>query len=312
LADRIHSLDCDDSFPEACRGGAVAVGNFDGVHRGHQEILARLAQMARAVSGPAVAVTLDPHPLQLLRPQSFQPVLTTVSARAELLRRYGADHVVILKTKPAFLELSARDFFEYILRGGLQARGLIEGENFGFGKGREGNIAMLKNLCSQAGMELAVVSSLSLDGKPISSSRVRNDLVAGQVARAAQLLGRPFRIDGTVAEGQKRGQILGFPTANLQGIETLVPGNGVYAVRAFHQGNPWPAAANIGPNPTFGEQARKIEVHLIGFEGNLYGERLNVDFIERLRDTRPFPGPRDLVHQLRHDVEHARQILGPQ
>ncbi len=143
-------------------------------------------------------------------------------------------------------------------------------------------------------------------GKPASSSRVRAELLAGRLDVVLALLGRPYRLAGSVVAGQRRGQTLGFPTANLDRMRTLVPGNGVYAVRAMHAGKTWPAAANVGPNPTFGEDARKIEVHLIGFAGDLYGQELTVDFIEKLRDTRPFGSVQELVAQVRADVERAR------
>jgi riboflavin kinase/FMN adenylyltransferase len=150
---------------------------------------------------------------------------------------------------------------------------------------------------------------VALAGGIVSSSRVREALVRGAVREAAELLGRPHRLHGQVGTGQRRGQQLGFPTANLERVETLVPGDGVYAVRVFWQGSAWPGAANIGPNPTFGEQDRKVEVHLIGFEGSLYGQRLAVDFLDRLRDTRPFSGPTELAAQLKKDVEQARRLV---
>jgi riboflavin kinase/FMN adenylyltransferase len=294
--------------PADFRGGAVAIGNFDGVHRGHAALLAELRDRARAAGGPAVAVTFDPHPLQLLRPERFMPVLTTMPDRAALLQSLGADHVLILKTAPDLLRLSAVDFFAEVVRRRLAARALVEGQNFAFGRDREGTIDTLADLCREAAVSLRVVPPFLLDGLPVSSSRVRSALVTGTVREAAVLLGRPYRLRGTVGTGQRRGQTLGFPTANLEGVQTVLPGDGVYAVRVRHAGRIWPGAANLGPNPTFGEGARKVEVHLIGFHGDLYGEPLAVDFIERLRDTRPFRGVDELVAQLRRDVEEARRL----
>jgi riboflavin kinase/FMN adenylyltransferase len=307
----IHSLRWDEEPPAACRGGVLSIGNFDGVHLGHLALLAELRKKAQVLGRPAVAITFDPHPLQLLRPEQFQPVLTTVADRAELLQAHGADEVVILRTTREMLRLTAAEFFAQVIRGRLDGCCLVEGTNFGFGRNREGNTQTLIDLSRAAGMEPPViVPSLLLDGVPVSSSRVRSALVQGKVAEAAVLLSRPYRIHGTVGTGQRRGQALGFPTANLQQVPTLVPGDGVYAVRVSHAGSTWPGAANIGPNPTFGEQARKVEVHLIGFHGDLYGQRLAVDFLERLRDTRPFAGPEQLVAQLRSDVEQARRVAG--
>jgi riboflavin kinase/FMN adenylyltransferase len=238
------------------------------------------------------------------------PVLTAVPDRAALLQEYGADHVLILRTTAALLHLGAAEFFREVVRERLAARAVVEGANFAFGRDREGNVDTLAQLCREASLTLEVVPPYLLDGVPVSSSRVRAALLRGDVRGAAVLLGRLYRLRGTVGSGQRRGQTLGFPTANLEGVETVIPGDGVYAVRAEHQGRTWPGAANIGPNPTFGEQARKLELHLIGFQGDLYGQGLAVDFVERLRDTRPFRSVEDLVEQLRRDVEQARRLAG--
>jgi riboflavin kinase/FMN adenylyltransferase len=304
----IQKVRWDETLPAFCRHAAVSIGNFDGVHRGHVALLSELRSQAAALGTRAVALTFDPHPLKLLRPEQFQPLLTTVFDRAELLQSEGADHVVILRTTPELLQLAAEEFFARIIRDGLQARALVEGINFGFGRNREGNVQTLTRLCGEAGVALTVVPPREDGGAPVSSSRVREVLIRGDVRQAVALLGRPYHLRGTVVRGQQRGRTLGFPTANLDQIETLVPANGVYAVRVVQAGRSWPGAANIGPNPTFGEQARKVEVHLIGFEGDLLGEDLAVEFLERLRDTRPFPGPIELAEQLRADVEHARRI----
>jgi riboflavin kinase/FMN adenylyltransferase len=306
----IVTLHWDQPPPPNLRHGAVAMGNFDGVHLGHAALMAELRRQANAHGGPAVAMTFDPHPLQLLRPEQFQPVLTTVLDRAELLQAAGADHVILLQTTRALLQISAVDFFHGLLRQQLAARAIVEGQNFGFGRNRQGTITVLTDLCAQSGIDLMVVPPVLWSGKPVSSSRVRNALLDGNVREAATLLQRPYRLHGTVGIGQQRGRTLGFPTANLHELRTLVPGNGVYVVRVRHQDKHWPGAANIGPNPTFGEQARKVEVHLIGFAGDLVGQELGVDFLERLRDTRPFSGVAELVEQLRQDVERAHALEG--
>ena len=297
--------------PANCRGGAATFGNFDGVHRGHAALLDELIGRSRALKIPSVAVTFDPHPLQLLRPEQFQPVLTTVADRAELIQSQGVDHVLILQTTPELLQLSAEEFFDEVVRSRLEARALVEGVNFGFGRQRQGNIETLRHLCNRSGLELVAVPPFTTaDGTVVSSSRVRTALVQGDVRKAADFLGRPYRLRGIVGQGQKRGRTIGFPTANLEKIETLIPGDGVYAVRGWHGDTSWPGAANIGPNPTFGETARKIEVHLIGFQGELTGQSLAVDFIERLRETRPFANVDALVEQLKKDVDSARRLVG--
>ncbi len=305
----VFTIDWDDPIAPECRGGAVSIGNFDGVHKGHQEILTENKRQAHAVSGPALAVTFDPHPLQLLRPDDHPPLLTTMPSRSELLQETGIDYVVILRTSPTLLQLSASDFFQRVILDNLHAKRLVEGASFGFGRRREGNIDTLRDLCCRSGLVLTVVPPLHLDGETISSSQVRALLTEGDVRKASELLGRPYRIAGTVGMGQQRGRGIGFPTANLDGVTTLLPSDGVYAVRVAHDGREWPGAANIGANPTFGEKARKIEVHIIGFEGDLYSRKLDVDFIDRLRDTRPFGGVDELVAQLKRDVEAAKGIF---
>src|SRR5205809_1823086 len=201
----IYHLSWDETPPAQCRSGAVAIGNFDGVHRGHAALLTALQWQARTVAGPAVALTFDPHPLQLLRPAQFQPVLTTVPQRAELLLAKGADAVVILKTTPELLHLSAAEFFEQVIRRRLQARALAEGVNFGFGRNREGDVNTLAELSRQAEIALEIVPPLLLDGIPVSSSRVRHALERGAVRKAANLLDRRYRLAGTVGTGRRRG-----------------------------------------------------------------------------------------------------------
>jgi riboflavin kinase/FMN adenylyltransferase len=303
-------ISTDDRPPPACRGGAVAVGNFDGVHLGHAALVARLRTTADRVGGPAVAVTFDPHPIALLAPERLLPLLTTPADRGDLLQRAGADHVVILRTTPELLRLEARELLDTVLADRLAAKAAVEGFNFRFGRGRAGDLELLRHWCRRRGIEFTVVGRQAVDCAVVSSSRVRTALEAGDVAAAARLLGRPYRLRGVIGTGAKRGRTLGFPTANLTEPATLVPGDGVYAVRTWlADGSTWPGAANIGPNPTFGEQARKLEVHLIGFEGDLYGQPIAVDFIARLRDTRPFAGPAELSEQLRADVEQARRAI---
>ncbi len=299
-----------DQPPPACRGGAVAVGNFDGVHLGHAALIARLRTTANDVGGPAVAIFFDPHPIALLAPDRLLPLLTTPADRAELLQRAGADQVVILRTTPELLRLEAREFLDTVLADRLAAKAVVEGFNFRFGRGRAGDLELLGAWCRRRGVEFAVVARQAVDCAVVSSSRVRTALESGDVAAAVRLLGRPYRLRGIVGTGAKRGRTLGFPTANLTEPATLVPGDGVYSVRVqLADGSTWPGAANIGPNPTFGEQARKLEVHLIGFDGDLYGQPIAVDFVARLRDIRPFAGADDLVAQLRMDVEQVPTVV---
>ncbi len=298
--------------PETCRVAMLSIGNFDGVHRGHASLLARLRAHAGEQRVPAVVLTFDPHPLLLLRPQAYEPTLTTVNQRADELHRAGADQVLILHTTPQLLALSAEDFFGKVIRERLHAGGMVEGPNFGFGHNRAGNVETLARFCAREGMVLEIVQPLVMDGGIVSSSRVRKALLAGDLPSANRWLGRPYSLTGIVAEGDRRGRQLGFPTANLVNVETIILADGVYAVRGAFDGKTWPGAANVGPNPTFGQQARKLEVHWIGFDGDLYGRTLTVAFLARLRDTKRFESADQLLEQLRADVRKAVELVEPQ
>jgi riboflavin kinase/FMN adenylyltransferase len=292
------------------RGGAVTVGNFDGVHRGHARIVERLVAEARSLSGPAVVFTFDPHPVRILRPERSPPPLTWTDRKAELLAELGVDAMLAYPTDEALLRLSAREFFDEILLSQLRARVLVEGPNFFFGHDRQGNIERLGQFAREAGVALHVVPALVIDGEVVSSSRVRRSISAGDVAGAARLLTHPYRIRGMVTHGASRGIKLGFPTANVDAIDTLLPAAGVYAGTGHGLGSKWPAAINLGPNPTFGESALKVEVHLVGFSGQLYGQPLEIDFVKRLRDVRTFPSAEALKEQLARDVAEAREAAG--
>jgi riboflavin kinase/FMN adenylyltransferase len=295
--------------PQELAGGAVSIGNFDGVHAGHRELAAVTVRAARAAGGPAVAVTFDPPPQAVLNPGREKPPLTTVADRADLLHAAGVNHVAVLRTDPGLLALSPEAFFEEVILRVFSARAVVEGYNFHFGRGRAGDNATLRRLCDQHGVRFHEVPPLHLGGEPVSSSRVRGLLSAGDVTAAAELLGRSYTVRGVVTTGAKRGRTIGFPTANLTGVRTLLPKDGVYAVRAVVNEQMYAAAANVGPNPTFGEDARKVEVHLLDFAGDLYGAEVSVEFVRRLRDTRPFAGVNELVGQLQRDVAEVRETV---
>ena len=297
------------ALPAELRSGAVAIGNFDGVHRGHARIVERLVSHAQAVGGPAIVLTFDPHPVRILRPNAAPPPLTWTDRKAQLLAELGVDSTVVLATDEALLELTATQFFDQIVRNRLDARALVEGPNFYFGRGREGTIEVLRDMTDAAGIELEVVEPVVLDGELVSSSRVRSLIAAGEVDRAGAMLTHPYRIRGMVAHGAGRGSKIGFPTANVEAIDTLLPAAGVYAGIGTRGETTWPAAINIGPNPTFGEHALKVEAHLIGCHEPLYGQPLEVDFLSRIREVQTFPGVEALRQQLKQDVAAAERVV---
>jgi riboflavin kinase/FMN adenylyltransferase len=261
---------------------------------------------AKKLGGPAVVFTFDPHPVRLLRPAEAPPPLTWTERKAELLAELGVDALVAYPTDEALLHLSPSEFFDQIVREALDAQAIVEGPNFFFGYKRAGTIDVLQSLTSEAGLALEVVEPYQLDGQYVSSSRVRTLIAAGEVRAAAELLTQPYRIRGMVTHGAGRGGKLGFPTANIDAIDTLLPELGVYAARAYVQGKAWQAAVNIGANPTFGERALKVEVHLLDYTGTLYGQPLEVDFLARLRGVQKFAEVEALLAQLRADVQRVR------
>jgi riboflavin kinase/FMN adenylyltransferase len=292
-------------LPPTARGGAVTIGNFDGVHRGHAALIARLQAAAKKVGGPAIVFTFDPHPRALLRPDEPIVPLMWPERKWQLLEELGVDGIVVYPTDQALLSLSAADFFQNLLVENLAPKAIVEGANFFFGRKREGNVQLLEQFCRNAKIELEILQPVTADGGEVSSSQVRSMLLTGDVAAANSLLTKPYRLRGEVVTGARRGATLGFPTANIEQPENLLPGTGVYAGRAFTSQRDFPAAIHIGPNPTFGEEARKLEAHLIGFSGDLYGQVLEVEFDRRLRDVRKFNSREELVEQLRTDITAA-------
>ncbi len=299
-----------DEFPTALERGAVTIGNFDGVHRGHATLLERLVQLARQVGGPAIVFTFEPHPAHLLYPDSVPPALTWTERKADLLGELGADAVVVFPTDRAVLSLSPAEFFQRIIGDRLQARAMVEGPNFYFGRDRAGAISDLQRLCDQAGVMLEVVEPLQLGGRYVSSSWIRELIQEGRVREADALLTRPYRIRGRVVQGAGRGSKIGFPTANLEPVGMVLPPCGVYAGLAVVAQRCYAAAVNIGPNPTFGEGSTKFEVHLIDCDQRIYGQMLELDLLDRLRDIRTFDSVTALQQQLAHDVNAVRRIAG--
>jgi riboflavin kinase/FMN adenylyltransferase len=300
------------TWPTTLRRGAVTIGNFDGVHRGHQQLIDALKAQAARLGGPAIVFTFDPHPGALLDPRGAPPSLTTLEKRVQLLSAAGVDAVAVYPTDRELLQLGANEFFERIVLGKLGAAGMVEGDNFRFGRGREGTIERLKALCSEHDLALSIVQPLMFNGATVSSSAIRAALGEARVEQAAELLGRPYAVSGQVVRGAGRGRQLGVPTANLGGIETLLPGEGVYAGFARRGQNLWPAAIHLGPNVTFEDARLSLEAHLIGCDEDLYDQTLEVAFTRRLRDIVKFDSIESLITQMQRDIaESAAQPLPP-
>lgn len=293
-----------ENFPADLRGGGVAIGNFDAVHIGHAALIGQLVAMARKVGGPALVFTFDPPPGAILNPaRPLGKPLTTIARRAELVARLGADALIAYPTDRNFLQLTADEFFDRIIVATLGARAMVEGFSFRFGRGRQGDIELLSRRCSQSGIDLHVLPSVTADAMTVSSTRIRELIAQGDMAAANSLLIEPYRIAGTVVQGAQRGRLIGFPTANLASIPVLLPAPGVYAGRVRGIGDaPLAAAIHIGPNLTFEESEPKVEVHIVDWHGSLYGQALEVEVLDRVRETRKFPSVEELLSQMRRDV----------
>lgn len=299
-----------DSLRKLAPGAVVTIGNFDGVHLGHRALVAEARQRAGA-GGRVVAVTFDPHPAVVIRPESAPPRLTPVEIKVRLLKEAGADEVIVVPPTRDVLEIEAEDFFS-ILKDEAHIAHLVEGDNFCFGKGRRGNIARLAEWMTGTAMGMTIirpveVALVDLTVVQVSSSLIRFLAACGRVRDAGICLGSPLRLVGKVVEGFKRGRTIGFPTANLDCEGNVVPADGVYAGRVTLAGTTYPTAINVGPLPTFSATARQIEVHIIGFSGDLYGQTLEVELVDFVRDTRKFPGIEALKAQLTRDIAFSRE-----
>lgn len=298
-------------FPESLRGGALTIGNFDGVHRGHATIINRLKHYADKLSAATIVFTFDPHPVRVLAPERAPVPLTWTNRKADLLAELGVDVVIAYPTDVNLLSLTHAEFFKQIVVDQIGVKAMVEGPNFFFGKDRGGNVETLAGHCSKNDIQLEIMSPVKdapADTELISSSRIRKLVTEGNVDAAAGMLTHPYRIRGMVTHGMARGAKLGFPTANLDAIDTLVPAAGVYAGRTWIEGRSHWSAIHIGPNPTFGENVLKVESHILDFEGSLYGRAIEVDFISRLRDILDFGSREQLQHQLLKDIAETRRI----
>lgn len=288
----------------------ATLGNFDGVHVGHQEILSRVVRQAKARGGEGVVLTFYPHPAAVLAPQRAPAPLGSLRERLARMRDAGIDTVVLQHFTAKFAALTAEAFVESYLVGRLNVAKVVIGHSVNFGRGRGGSALTLTEAGRRFGFDVEVVGPVMIDGTAVSSTEVRGCLAAADLALASRLLGRPYAVEGRVIVGDRRGRTLGFPTANLRPrVAPLVP-NGVYAVRVERGGARHDAVANVGHNPTFGHgRARTVEANLFDFDGDLYGERLRVSFVARLRGEMRFPSVQALVDQIRLDTQRAREVL---
>lgn len=303
-----------DPPPRAAQRAAIALGNFDGVHLGHQAVIRETIAAAQALGSPSAVLTFEPHPREVLAPGGPPFRLTPFRIKARLVAALGIDHLIVLRFTRAFAARSAQSFVDDVLVGALDVRHVVTGGNFHFGHDRKGDVAFLRAEAAVKGFAVTAVSPIAApDGAVCSSSAVRARLSAGDVRGAAVLLGQPWAIEGRVRHGDARGRQIGFPTANIAIARQLLPPLGVYAVRAAvlgHAGETrYDGVANLGRRPTFAGEDVRLEVHLFDFAGDLYGRLLRIDFIDRVRPERRFDGLERLKAQIKTDCAEARELL---
>ncbi len=307
-----QTLHDESALPSDVPGTVLTVGSFDGVHRGHLDILARLVHHARARQLASLLVTFDPHPLEVVNPAAAPPLLTVGNEKLEVLAESGIDYVAVLPFTPALQRLTAEEFVDQVLRGRFRMRALLMGHDHGFGRNRSGDVGTMQALGVTRGFEVEVIPAVATPGgRLISSTAIRRAVAGGDLDHAAEGLGRPYAISGVVGAGEGRGRDLGFRTLNLRlpSARKLLPPVGVYAVRAQTPRGSFGGMMNLGPRPTFDDAALTVEVHLFDTEGDFYDMPVRVDVLRWLRETRKFDSPAALVSQLRDDERQARNAL---
>jgi riboflavin kinase/FMN adenylyltransferase len=293
-------------------GTVVTVGSFDGVHRGHMAVLEEITQRAAERCLHSVLVTFDRHPLTVVRPEAAPGLLTTPDEKKEILSQSGLDYVAFLPFTRALSEYGPEEFVAQVLRRRFRVSELVIGYDHGFGRGRKGDIDLLRRLGRGLGFAVDVVPAVVSGGSPVSSTRIRASLTEGAVERAELELGRPYSFRGPVVTGLGRGRDLGFPTANIKAPEggKLLPRQGIYAVRASLRTEIRSGLLHLGPRPTFAGSPPSIELYILDFDEDIYGERVRVDFLKRLRDVQPFATAAELVEQMKKDRDMARDYFG--
>ncbi|HSO63323.1 MAG TPA: bifunctional riboflavin kinase/FAD synthetase [Desulfobacterales bacterium] len=302
-----------DKITQPFKGAVITIGNFDGVHIGHQALFYEVIEKAYAIGGTSIAMTFEPHPLRLLRQHNRPPLITLLEQKLELIERSGIDVLICVPFTQEFAAIPAAAFVENLLVRKIGLKAIVVGEDYAFGKNREGDIGLLKELAPRLGYEVVVTSLIrTVKGisERISSTAIREMVLEGKMEPACKMLGRHFQVRGVVVSGRDRGgRLLGVPTANLKLEDELCPKTGIYAVTAEIAGALHPGVANIGYSPTFEDRQFTVEVHILDFHDDIYGQKIRVNFVKRLRDEMKFTGIDALKRQIELDIDCARRVL---
>jgi len=295
------------------KNAVITIGNFDGVHLGHQALFHNLIEKAIALNGTSIAMTFEPHPIRVLKKNNHPPLITLYEQKVELIEKAGLDVLICIPFTQEFAAIPAKEFVEDILVKRIGIKAIAVGKDYTFGKNREGNLGLLKTLGNQCGFEVIVIDELHISNtypERISSTKIRELVMAGKVAESKKLLGRYYQIRGKVEVGRDRGgKLLGFPTANINLYDELRPKIGVYAVIVECKGENFKGVANIGYSPTFDDYIFTVEAHILDFKENIYGQKIRVNFIDRLRDEKKFSNISELSEQIKKDIIKARKLL---
>ncbi len=303
-----------ENITQPFKNAVVTIGNFDGVHIGHQALFHEVVEKAESIDGTSIAMTFEPHPMRVLKKNNHPPLITLYEQKAELIERSGIDVLICIPFTWEFASLSAEAFIKYLLVAKIGMQAIVVGEDYTFGKNREGNLTLLKSYASQMGYEVIVADWIkagqSFSGHRISSTKIRELVMAGELEPAHKMLGRHYQIRGLVVKGRDRGgKLLGIPTANINLQDELCPKTGIYAVTVEYHNRLYKGVANIGYSPTFDDNEFTVEVHLLDFGTDIYGEKIRVNFIQRIRDEKKFANISELTAQINQDIKAAYKIL---
>lgn len=296
---------------ERLRNPVLTIGNFDGVHRGHLALFDKVKERAKAIDGQSAVMTFEPHPIRVMKPGNGPPLITPTKQKLELMLQAGIDVILCLPFTLEFAAISAEDFVQHILLDKIGVREVVVGYDYSFGHKRKGNIDLLRELGGKLGFKVHVVEPIHINQKLVSSTSVRKLVQEGNLAEARLFLGRDYQVSGTVVRGADRGgRLLGFPTANLELLDELLPCKGVYAVTVLVGEETYHGVTNIGHNPTFGNNALSVETHLLDFSGDLLGKTIRINFLYRLRDEKTYQSIGELSGQIALDIQEAKRLFG--